>query len=102
MTCKWARKSLWEGKQDACLNPNVHSTRCDPDECPSMRLMRQQMEGAKGREDDDKVYQGPGTVRMSDNTGTYAVGVDDAATMLNGFFLGAAAQCGDLFDGMDF
>lgn len=37
MTCKWARKSLLGGKQDACLNPNVHSTRCDPDECPFAR-----------------------------------------------------------------
>lgn len=96
--CKWAKKSCFEGRRDACLNPSVHMTRCNPDDCPSMRMMRKQMEGTKERENDDKVYEGPGTVRVSDNTGTYAVGVEDASTMLEGFFLGAAMQCGDLFD----
>ena len=61
-----------------------------------MRIMRRQMEGTGMPE--DKVYQGPGTVRVSDATGDYAVGVNEAACMLDDFFYGAAKQCGDLFD----
>ena len=98
MMCQWAKKSCWEGKREACLNPMVHFTRCNPSECPSMKMMRRQME--ESYEPVSKVYQGPGTVRVSDNTGTYAVGVDEAATMLDEFFEGAAMQCGDLFEGM--
>ena len=76
--CKWAKKSCFEGRMDACLNPSVHMTRCDTRLCPY-----------KNNED------------VSSDSGSGSVSDQQASDMLEGFFLGAAMQCGDLFDQMD-
>lgn len=60
MTCKWAKKSLWEGNREACLNPNVHSTRCDPDECPFNKCTQRinDLTGNRCEENDSSGYSG--------------------------------------------
>ena len=38
MNCKWSKPSRFEGMANACLNPNVRSTRCIPGACVALTM----------------------------------------------------------------
>ena len=60
MRCRWAKGSIWEGQREACANPEVHSTRCYPDDCPFAR----EMQGAEALKGESGV--GVGRVAIDD------------------------------------
>ena len=82
MKCKWAKGYCFQGKQNACLNPQEHDTRCHKRECP--------FSPDRGEE-------------YREVTGGNSGGISgwQSARVLSATMLKAAYQCGDLFDVRD-